>query len=108
GMLFHSLYNREAGAYTEQFVGELLDLDLEVFEKSWQEIVKGHSILRSAIYHDKFKLPVQCVYKEVSIPLTLLDWREKDDHEVKESLVRLEVSDRQRGFDFGIAPLFRI
>ncbi|MEO6868799.1 MAG: condensation domain-containing protein, partial [Ginsengibacter sp.] len=39
GMLFHLLYDGEVGAYVEQFACDLIEVNLGVFEKSWQSVI---------------------------------------------------------------------
>ena len=75
GMLFHGLYDQSAGAYINQFKCDLIQPDLTAFEKSWNNILLKHTILRSAFFHDDFSVPMQCVFKEVSIPIHLHDLR---------------------------------
>jgi non-ribosomal peptide synthase protein (TIGR01720 family) len=108
GMLFHSLYDGQGGAYTEQFICDLLAVDLEVLTKSWAYIIKHHSVLRSAFYYDQFAVPVQCVYKEVSLPVAVLDYRNISQEEQATALKGYEAADRSQGFDFKRAPLMRL
>ncbi|MHA4812662.1 condensation domain-containing protein, partial [Flavitalea flava] len=42
GMLFHSLYDGQAGAYVEQFSCELRGLDKEAFRQSWAYLLRRH------------------------------------------------------------------
>ncbi|ASZ12156.1 non-ribosomal peptide synthetase [Chitinophaga sp. MD30] len=104
GMLFHGLYNVKTGAYIEQLSCDLSGLDISLFGKSWEILLERHSILRSGFYYDVFNIPVQCVYKEVSLPLSIHDYRSKD----KATIAAYEVAERERGFDFSKAPLMRI
>jgi len=73
GMLFHALYDSRAGAYTEQLSCDLRGPDLEIISKSWNHVLSRHSILRSGFYYDEFSIPVQCVYKEIKLQVTILD-----------------------------------
>jgi non-ribosomal peptide synthase protein (TIGR01720 family) len=107
GMLFHGLYDDEAGAYVQQFSCDLTGVDLEMFEQSWQTILSRHSILRSAFYHDALKIPVQCVYKRVKLPVELLDYSALSKKEQLTVIKEYEEADRSKGFDFKTAPIMR-
>ncbi|MEZ4823681.1 MAG: condensation domain-containing protein [Ignavibacteria bacterium] len=47
GMLFHALYDTDGGAYIEQLSCDLKDPDIELIRKSWNQLIKNHSSLRS-------------------------------------------------------------
>ncbi|WP_262892893.1 non-ribosomal peptide synthetase [Puia dinghuensis] len=108
GMLFHGLYDEQAGTYVIQLEGELLRLDEAIFRRSWSTVVRRHSILRSGFYHDAFKIPVQCVYREVEVPVEVLDYRGRSEAEQREGMAAYKETDRRRGFAFGEAPLMRV
>ena len=107
GMLFHGLYDNY-GSYIEQFGCDLIGVKIEALLGSWSEVIKRHSILRSAFYYDSFSLPVQCVYREVSLPVEELDYRGMDEQAQAAALKEYESSDRAKGFDFKSAPLMRL
>ena len=86
GILFHSLYDVRAGGYTEQFGCDLMGIKADVVSRSWQYILKRHSILRSSFYYDVFNVPVQCVYRDVELPVALLDYRQKSEEDQKEAI----------------------
>lgn len=108
GMLFHGLYNETGGAYTEQLSCDLTDPDLEIIKKSWSRVLKNHTILRSSFYYDVFSIPVQCVYREVEMPLTVMDYSNLDAEKQAEAILEFEAADRFKSFDFKSAPLMRI
>jgi hypothetical protein len=109
GMLFHGLYDEGAvGAYIEQFSCELINPDLEVFTSSWQWVLQRHSILRSAFYADQFRVPVQCVYQEVQLPIEVLDYSGMSEEEQIAAIKRYKEADQAKGFDFKEAPLMRL
>jgi amino acid adenylation domain-containing protein/non-ribosomal peptide synthase protein (TIGR01720 family) len=94
GMLFHGLYN-EQQSYINQFSCNLVSPDINAFTESWNYLIAKHSILRTAFYHDTFAIPVQCVYKKISMPVEIVDYDESD-------------ADKLKGFDFSEAPLMRV
>ena len=108
GMLFHGLYDGKVGAYLEQFGCDLIGADIEVFTRSWDYIIKSHTILRSAFYYDKFNVPVQCVFKEIKLPVEVLDYSSMSSEEQQSAIKLFEQSDKEKGFDFKSAPLMRL
>jgi amino acid adenylation domain-containing protein len=108
GMLFHGLYDERSGGYIEQLSCDLSGLNLKVLLDSWSEVIKHHSILRSAFYYDSFSVPVQCVFREVKLPLEELDYREMGEAAQEEALKAYEAADRTKGFDFKSPPLMRL
>ncbi|QNK64693.1 non-ribosomal peptide synthase/polyketide synthase [Pedobacter sp. PAMC26386] len=108
GMLFHSIYDGQASAYVEQFTGELTDLNVTAFLRSWEYLLQHHSILRSGFYYDVFAVPVQCVYHEVVLPVTMLDYRHLDKAAQVQAITEFEANAKLEGFDFTVAPLMRI
>src|SRR5215204_899529 len=108
GMLFHGLYDSRAGAYIEQLGCDLKNPNLKAFGKSWEHLLKRHTILRSAFHHDAFNVPVQCVYKEVELPLQILDFRGVSEEEQLIAVQKYEDSDITVGFDFSSVPLMRL
>ncbi|MBK8551806.1 MAG: AMP-binding protein [Ignavibacteria bacterium] len=108
GMLFHGLYDETSGAYTEQMGCDLVGADLDIVIKSWEHILKHHTILRSGFYYDTFNVPVQCVYREVKLPVTNLDYSDLSPEEQSDALKKHEEKDREERFDFKSAPLMRV
>ncbi|MBN8750056.1 MAG: hypothetical protein J0I65_21440, partial [Variovorax sp.] len=108
GMLFHGLYDGEAGAYIEQFGCRMRELRVEVFVRSWEYLMRRHSILRSGFWPEAFGVPVQVVYGKVRLPVEEVDLRGLSAEEQVKAIEDYEHRDRQRGFDFGQAPLMRI
>ncbi|WP_413668446.1 amino acid adenylation domain-containing protein [Mucilaginibacter sp. Mucisp86] len=108
GMLFHSLYNEQFGSYVEQFTCDIIDADLNVFKDAWAEVIARHTILRTGFYHESFSIPVQCVYRDVMLPVTEIDYRGQDQASQTTALNDCLIADREKGFDFSVAPLMRI
>ena len=71
-------------------------------------MIQQHSILRSAFYYDVFSVPVQCVYREVELPVEMLDYRGMNAGEQETALREYREADRAKGFDFKAAPLMRL
>ena len=107
GMLFHSLYD-SFGSYAQHLSCDLVGVNIEALLASWSVVIKRHSILRSAFYHDSFSVPVQCFFREAKLPVEELDYRDMDAASKQVALNAYEVADHARGFDFKSAPLMRI
>ena len=108
GLLFHGLYDEKEGSYMEQILFEIKELDAEACKESWNELMKRHSVLRSGFYHDTFRVPVQCVYREVRMPVEELDLRGMEKAEQDRMVEEYREKDRQKCFDFKEAPLMRV
>ncbi|WP_343745931.1 non-ribosomal peptide synthase/polyketide synthase [Chitinophaga sp.] len=108
GMLFHGLYDGESGTYIEQFICDLEQLRPHAFIQSWNRLLQQYTILRTAFYYDEFSIPVQCVYEQVEIPVTILDYRHLDKAAQEEDFAAFKADDLRQGFDFREAPLMRL
>ncbi|MCW3114934.1 MAG: Nonribosomal peptide synthetase, partial [Segetibacter sp.] len=108
GMLFHSLYDSQVKAYTDQFKCNLLKVDVEALEKSWQSILKNHTILRTGFYSDAFSIPVQCVYSDVRLPLEVIDFTQLDKQQQDCAINEYAEKVRVKGFDFKKPPLMQV
>ncbi|SKA37897.1 Methyltransferase domain-containing protein [Chitinophaga eiseniae] len=108
GMLFHSLYDGEGGTYIEQFVCDLEQLHPHAFIQSWNRLLQQYTILRTGFYYDEFTIPVQCVYEQVEIPVTIFDYTHLDKTAQEEAFAGFKAEDLRQGFDFREAPLTRL
>ncbi|MDN4544791.1 amino acid adenylation domain-containing protein [Pseudomonas sp. C32] len=107
GMLFHSLFAPDAGAYVPQMRVDVQGLDVEAFRDAWQQTLNRHEVLRAAFFSESNgSRPLQVILADATLPLTVLDWRDQAD--VTEALDRLAEDDRLRGFDLMAAPLLRL
>ncbi|AWM93341.1 non-ribosomal peptide synthetase [Pseudomonas sp. 31-12] len=106
GLLFHSLYESESGAYVNQLSVEARGLDTELLGRAWQAVLNTHPILRSSFHFpDGFEAPVQLVHRHLQLPMTCLDWRGRSDQ--TEALAQLIDSERLQ-LDSTRAPLMRL
>ncbi|MGJ7517642.1 non-ribosomal peptide synthase/polyketide synthase [Pseudomonas baetica] len=93
GLLFHSLYESQSGAYVNQLSVEARGLDAERLGLAWQALLDSHAILRSSFHFPEgFEAPVQLVHRHLQLPMTRLDWRGRDDQE--QALAQLIESER--------------
>ncbi|MBV4551044.1 non-ribosomal peptide synthase/polyketide synthase [Pseudomonas sp. SWRI102] len=107
GLLFHTLYEQAAGEYVNQLRVDVQGLDAERFRAAWQATVATQDILRSGfVWQGEWEQPLQVVHKQVQLPFTALDWRERDEQ--TQALTALANAERAQGFDLGQAPLLRL
>lgn len=73
GMLFHTLYDTNEENYSPYInqVAFLLagELDIEVFEKSWNYMVNRYEIFRSAFVWEEVEEPLQAVLQTVPLKI---------------------------------------
>ena len=109
GMLFHELYDSSSIAYTNQMVMGFPDgLNLEAFKASCNYVLKNHSILRTAFFHEDLSVPIQGVFKKVEMPITIFDFSELSKEAQEKSLQEAIAKDQRTSFDFTIPPLMRV
>lgn len=105
GMLFHGLYDRQSLAYVLQLSCQLKGLEIASFRKSWQELAQRHTILRTGFYNDRFSVPLQAVFNDVTVPFQVIEesiaWSEEEMSDYLNE-------DRRSGFQFEEAPLLRV
>ncbi|WP_447739002.1 non-ribosomal peptide synthase/polyketide synthase [Pseudomonas laurentiana] len=107
GMLFHSLYEQQAGSYINQLRVDVDGLDVPRFKQAWQAALAAHPILRSGfVWQGTLQQAVQVVHKQVALPCAEHDWRGQPA--LEQALQMLADSERQQGFNLGQAPLLRL
>ncbi|WP_446940921.1 non-ribosomal peptide synthase/polyketide synthase [Pseudomonas aeruginosa] len=107
GMLFHSLYQQEAGDYINQLRVDIDGLHPESFRAAWQAALDEHDVLRSGfLWQGAFETPLQVVRKRVEVPFSVLDWRGRED--LAAALDELAAGEGRLGFDLSDAPLLRL
>ncbi|MDQ1350870.1 MAG: hypothetical protein QG657_1172, partial [Acidobacteriota bacterium] len=109
GMLFHALLDPLSHSYFEQTAFRLRgELDIPLVEKSLNELVKRHDVLRTAFVHKETKRPVQVVLKNRAVDFYYRDIGHIKDSEEKESFVReFKANDKKRSFDLSNDTLAR-
>ncbi|RCL26006.1 non-ribosomal peptide synthetase, partial [Pseudomonas sp. AFG_SD02_1510_Pfu_092] len=107
GMLFHTLYDPQAGNYINQLRVEVQGLDVQRFKQAWQATLDAHDILRTGfVLAGELEQAVQLVHKAVALPCSEHDWRGQPA--LQQALQALAEDERQRGFDLAGAPLLRL
>ncbi|WP_157262946.1 non-ribosomal peptide synthetase [Pedobacter steynii] len=109
GMLFHSLYQKDSGAYIVQFACDFINgLVIDDFRNAWKQLIATHSILRTGFFYEVFESPVQCVFGDVELPLTIVDYSGLKGGALELALTNFLKDDSQRVFDLEQPPLMRI
>ncbi len=108
GMLFQTLYAPHSGVYVTQLNCVLSGLNVQTFERAWQQMMDRHSVLRSFFAWNDLKKPVQVVPRHIAVPLKLEDWRDLAPPEQSERLRVYLQEDRTRGYELSKAPLMRL
>ncbi|USS54776.1 non-ribosomal peptide synthase/polyketide synthase [Pseudomonas kermanshahensis] len=107
GMLFHTLYEEQAGNYINQLRVDVDGLDVERFRQAWQAALDAHPVLRSGfVWQGTLDQAVQVVHKRVALPFTEHDWRGLP--ELEHALQTLAAGEREQGFTLDQAPLLRL
>ncbi|HEV2733742.1 MAG TPA: condensation domain-containing protein, partial [Longimicrobiaceae bacterium] len=109
GLLFHTLYAREAGLYLAHYVFEMEGgLDAEALRRAWDATLARHSALRASFRYKDLARPLQVVHRQVYIPFAQEDWRALPPAEQESALDGYLRDDLARGFDLESAPLVRV
>ncbi|MBE9004885.1 amino acid adenylation domain-containing protein [Fortiea sp. LEGE XX443] len=117
GILFHSLYAPESAVYFVQLCYSLKgNFNVVAFERAWQEVVKRHTVLRTAFYWENLEKPLQVVHREVEVSLIQHDWRDINSNEQSQKLqdflesdgLRPAKGDRTCNFDLTQPCLMRL
>ncbi|MCB0090805.1 MAG: AMP-binding protein, partial [Caldilineaceae bacterium] len=108
GMLFHTLYTPNDGAYFEQLSFHLFGLlDVARFQQAWQKVLDRHAALRTGFVWQKVDAPLQIVYQHLTFPWDIQDWRGLTSTEQESALRNLLAKERSKGFDVNRPPLMR-
>ncbi|MFY0631879.1 MAG: amino acid adenylation domain-containing protein, partial [Flavobacteriaceae bacterium] len=108
GMLFHTLFSSEGGAYIIQFSMDFVKgLDFDLFKSTWQYLFQKHSILRTGIFPNYFGIPVQAVFEDVNVPIKAVDFSNEKAGNLEQKIKELFEKDSVNKFDLTQAPLLR-
>lgn len=109
GMLFNFLYNKDSKAYFQQFCFSLeVDLDIDVFEKSFNKIIERYDVFRPIFIYEKVEEPKQVVLAERNAKLYYEDISQRELQEQLQFLEEFKEKDKEKGFDISKDILMRI
>jgi amino acid adenylation domain-containing protein/non-ribosomal peptide synthase protein (TIGR01720 family) len=83
------------------------DLDVDAFKRAWNETIRRHTILRSAVLSAGLREPLQAVHRDVRPPWTVEDWRGTPAEQQRERWNGLLKQDRSEALDLTQAPVMR-
>ncbi|MCB0142162.1 MAG: hypothetical protein KDE50_19830, partial [Caldilineaceae bacterium] len=105
GMLFHTVYTPNDGTYFEQISFQMVGaLDVARFQQAWQGVLNRHSILRTGFVWQEVDAPLQIVYRHLTFPWDIQDWRGLSSAEQESALRHLLDQERAKGFDLDAPP----
>nr|WP_309245933.1 non-ribosomal peptide synthase/polyketide synthase [Bacillus glycinifermentans] len=109
GMLFHAIEDHTSSAYFQQTVMHIEGyVDPDILEKSFNEIVKRHEILRASFEYEIVEDPRQVIIEDRKIDFYYCDI-EKSSPAHKDRLIeRYIAEDREKGFDLSKDMLMRV
>jgi amino acid adenylation domain-containing protein/non-ribosomal peptide synthase protein (TIGR01720 family) len=109
GLLFHTLSEPRSGVYIEQVSYTLRgEVEVEAFKRAWQQVIARHMILRTAFVWQELHEPLQIVFKQVKLPLNILDWHSLPPQQQEADLEAFLLADRAEGLDVEQVPLMRL
>jgi natural product biosynthesis luciferase-like monooxygenase protein len=109
GMLFHYLQATERGVDIEQLEGRLHEsIEPEAFARAWGAIAARHDVLRTRFRWEGLDSPLQEVVASIATPFEWHDLSSLASAEQESRLAAFLADDRRRGFDLGVAPLWRV
>ncbi|MEW6462663.1 MAG: amino acid adenylation domain-containing protein [Pseudomonadota bacterium] len=107
GLLFHSVYEPDSRVYYQQLSLDMTGpLDTGAFRRAWQALMQRHAVLRTAFLWEDLDDAYQVVQHELPLPLSELDWRERDTRE--EDLRQCAQQERDQALELNEAPLMRL
>jgi alpha-ketoglutarate-dependent taurine dioxygenase len=108
-MLFHALYDPQAGMYLEHKAFTLHgELDAPAFLRAWERVVERHPILRTAFVWQGLEEPLQVVRQRVKLLWRQDDWRALAPAAQQAQLQAFLSEDRAQGLNPAKAPLLRL
>jgi surfactin family lipopeptide synthetase C len=109
GMLFHSLYEPQAGLYVQQLSFPLpADLNVFAYEKAWQQLVDRYAVLRTSFHWEDLSRPLQVVHRHFKFCLNREDWRQLSSAGQTGRMYDFLKRERDRGFPLSKLPLTRL
>ncbi len=109
GMIFHDLDSSKANVY-HTVAGYEIEAPFEpvAFEKTLAQLVQQHELLRTAIDLDGYSMPLQLVYRQATIPLTVDTTALNDPQQQKVHYQKWLEQELKNNFDWAHAPLIRV
>ncbi len=107
-LLFHSLSGQEDQGFLHVKCTLRGDLDIEAFQKSWDQVIQRHEVFRTSVHWEKLDKPLQVIHPNATLAWTFEDWTDMDEKQKSGKLETFVQADRKVGLDFTKVPLSRM
>ncbi|MCY8107918.1 condensation domain-containing protein, partial [Bacillus spizizenii] len=109
GMLYHAMLDPHSSSYFTQLeLGIHGAFDLEIFEKSVNELIRSYDILRTVFVHQQLQKPRQVVLAERKTKVHYEDISHADRDRQKEHIERYKQDVQRQGFNLAKDILFKV
>jgi amino acid adenylation domain-containing protein/non-ribosomal peptide synthase protein (TIGR01720 family) len=109
GILFHYLKDEHSNAYKEQLMITIYgDIDLDLFEKSFNRIIEKYDILRTNFLYKKVKMPQQVVLRVRDAKIHFEDISYLPEEDKITHVEQYGKEDKKRGFRLSRDLLLRM
>ncbi|MEI6205652.1 MAG: amino acid adenylation domain-containing protein [Desulfuromonadales bacterium] len=108
GILFHALYDAGASYFEQLSYRVKGNLDIPLFQKAWEELVRRHDVLRTVFVHKDVPRPLQIVLKQWRVDFSAVDLRGMTRDEAEVRIGSLKEQDRAASFNLARDPLTRV
>ncbi|MCV0025607.1 surfactin non-ribosomal peptide synthetase SrfAB [Bacillus sp. XT-2] len=109
GMLYHAMLDPHSSSYFTQLeLGIQGVFDLEIFEKSVNELIRSYDILRTVFVHQQLQKPRQVVLAERKTKVHYEDISHADEDRQKDHIERYKQDVQRQGFNLAKDILFKV
>jgi len=105
-MLFNDLYSDEAIFHEQISYNINTELDIDLFQKAWESVVRRHDILRTNFIHKNVDEPIQIVLKQRDLNFLYEDISDRKNQE--EEIINYKKEDKKKRFDLSKDNLLKI
>ncbi|MEK4444282.1 MULTISPECIES: amino acid adenylation domain-containing protein [unclassified Niallia] len=107
-ILFHNIFYANKGLNSQQIYWILEgDLQVEIFQKSWEKVINAHPILRTSFRWRKLKAPIQILYRRIPFDFEYIDWSMMDTTSHQSRINEFIDYERTKGINSTHLPLVR-
>ncbi|HEX8536653.1 MAG TPA: condensation domain-containing protein, partial [Cystobacter sp.] len=107
GFVFHAELRQGYEVYLTSFHLKVR-FDEDAMRRALARLAGRHPMLRSSFDLSSFSEPLQLVYEQVQVPLTVVDWRGMPEARQLRDFEAWTHAERQVGFEWRRAPLVRL
>ncbi|RKG94728.1 amino acid adenylation domain-containing protein, partial [Corallococcus sp. CA053C] len=107
GFVFHAELRQGYEVYLTSFHVRVRFAE-EALRRALAQLARRHPMLRSSFDVSSFSEPLQLVYTNVEVPLTVADWRDRPEKAQRQDFKVWSQAERRVGFTWRTAPLIRL